>query len=51
MGTFVGVGEEDPRVFELDGGESGVAMGGVVVEGAGMDVCARGLGDLYRRIG
>ena len=33
-------------MLEGDGGEGGVAMGGVVVEGAGVDVCAGGFGDL-----
>ena len=34
-------------MFEGDCGEGGVAVGGVVVEGAGVDLCAGSLGDLY----
>jgi len=38
-------------VLEGDGGEGGVAMGGVVVEGAGVDVGAGGFGDLHGVVG
>jgi len=33
-------------MLEGNGGEGGVAVGGVVVEWAGVDVCAGGFGDL-----
>jgi hypothetical protein len=51
VGALVGVEEEDPGVFEGDGGEGGVAMSGIIVEGAGMDVGSGGFGDLYSRVG
>jgi hypothetical protein len=38
-------------VLEGDGGEGGVAMGGVVVEGAGVDVGAGCFGDLEGGVG
>ena len=50
-GALVGVEEEDPGVFEGDGGEGGVAVGGVVVEGAGVDLCSGGFGDLDGGVG
>jgi len=50
-GAFVGVEEEDPRVFEGDGGEGGVAMGGIIVEGAGVDVGSGGSSDLQCGVG
>ena len=50
-GALVGVEEEDPRVFEGDGSEGGVAVGGVVVEGAGVDVRAGGFCDLDGGVG
>ena len=50
-GALVGIENEDPGVFEGNGGEGGVAVGGVVVEGAGVDVGAGGFGDLYRAVG
>jgi hypothetical protein len=50
-GAFVGVEEEDPGVFEGDGGEGSVAVGGVVVEGADVGVGAGGFGDLEGGVG
>ncbi len=50
-GALVGVGEEDPGVFEGDACEGSVAVGGVVVEGAGVDMGAGGFGDLYGVVG
>jgi hypothetical protein len=49
--ALVGVGKEDPRVLEEDGCERCVAVRGVVVEGAGVNVCAGGFGDLYCAVG
>jgi hypothetical protein len=46
-GPLVGVEDEDPGVFEADGCEGGIAMRGVVVEGASVDVGAGCFGDLY----
>jgi hypothetical protein len=43
--TLIGVEEEDPGVLEGDGGESGVAVGGVVVEGAGVNLGSGCFGD------
>jgi len=50
-GTLVGVGEEDPGVLEGDGGEGGVPVGGVVVEGAGVSVGAGGFRDFDGGVG
>ena len=50
-GALVGVGEEDPGVFEGDGGEGGVAVGGVIVEGAGVRVGTGGFGDFDGGVG
>lgn len=44
-GTLVCVEKEDPRIFEGNRGERGVAVGCVVVEGTDVGVCACGLGD------
>ncbi len=38
-------------MLEGDGCERGVAVGCVVVEGAGVNVCAGGFGDLYCVVG
>lgn len=50
-GALVGIEQEDPGVFEGDGGEGGVAMSGIIVEGSGVDVGSGGSGDLYRGVG
>ena len=50
-GSLVGVEDEEPGVFEGEGGEGGVAVGGIVVEGALVNVCARGFGDLDGVVG
>ncbi len=51
MGRSSGVEEEDPGVFKGEGGEGGVAVGGVVVEGAGVGVGTGGAGDLEGGVG
>ena len=47
---FICIRDEDPRMLELDGGESGVAVSCVVVEGSGVDVSASCAGDLDCRV-
>jgi hypothetical protein len=45
---FICIRDEDPRMLELDGGESGVAVSCVVVEGSGVDVSASWSGSRRR---